>query len=53
MRVLDESSFWFRLRSIVQFLPLWSKDDKAEAEPQTALDKYYQQFMPWTFMGKQ
>ena len=53
MRVLDESSFWFRFRSIIQFLQLWSMADKAEAEPKTALSKYYQQFMPWTFMGKQ
>ena len=39
--VLGEGTFWFRFRSIIQFLALWSMDEKAEAEPKTALDKYY------------
>ena len=39
--VLGESSFWFRFRSTIQFLPLWSMDDKAEAEPRPLLAKYY------------
>ena len=29
------------LRSIMQFLPLWSMDDKAEAEPKTAVAEHY------------
>ena len=33
MLVLGESSFRVRFRSVIQFLPLWSMDDKAEAEP--------------------
>ena len=39
--VLGESSFWFRFRSTIQFLPLWSMDVKAEAEPKPLLAKYY------------
>ena len=39
--VLGENSFWFRFRFTIQFLPLWSIDDKAEAEPKTAPAKYY------------
>ena len=35
MIVLVESSFWLRFRSTIQFLPLWSMDDKAEAEPKS------------------
>ena len=42
MMVLGKSNFGFRYRSIIQFLPLWSMDDKAEAEPKTVLAKYYQ-----------
>ena len=38
--VLGENSFWFRFRSTIQFLPLWSMDDKAEVEPKIALAKY-------------
>ena len=38
--VLIEGSFWFRFHSIIQFLPLWSILDKAEAEPKIAVDKY-------------
>ena len=45
MIVLGESSFWFRFPSIIQFFTLWSMDDKAEAEPKTALAKYY--LLPW------
>ena len=40
--VLGESSFWFRFPFIIQFLPLWSMDDKAEAEPKIVLAKYYE-----------
>ena len=40
--VLSESSFWFRFRSVIQFLPLWSMDDKAEAELKTVFAKYYE-----------
>ena len=29
-------------RSLIQFLPLWSMEDKAEAEPKTPFVKYYQ-----------
>ena len=39
--VPGESSFWFPFRSTIQFLPLWSMDDKAEAEPKPLLAKYY------------
>ena len=39
MIVLDEGTFWFRFRSIIQFLALWSMDEKAEAEPKTSLAK--------------
>ena len=35
LTVLGDSSFWFRFRSLIQFLPLWSMDDKAETEPNT------------------
>ena len=30
--VLVKSKFWFRFRLFIQFLPLWSMNDKAEAE---------------------
>ena len=40
--VLYDSNFWFRFRSIIQFLPLWSMDDNAEAEQKNAVDQYYQ-----------
>ena len=40
--VLGDSNFYFRFRSIIQFLPLWYMDDKAEAEIKTALAKYHQ-----------
>ena len=40
--VLVDSNFEFRFRSIMQFSPLWSMDDKAEVEPKITLDKYYQ-----------
>ena len=39
--VLGDSNFEFRFRSIIQFLLLWSMDDKAEAEFKIALAKYY------------
>ena len=43
--VLIKSSFWFRFRFFfIHFLPLESMDEKAEAEPKIALDKYYQYF---------
>ena len=29
-------------RCLIQFLPLWSTDDRAEAEPKTPFAKYYQ-----------
>ena len=44
--VLGDSSFWFRFRSIMLVLLLWSMDDKAEAEPKTALAEWYQ----WHFL---
>ena len=31
--VLGEGIFWFRFRLFIQFLALWSMDEKAEAEP--------------------
>ena len=39
--VLGNSNFYFRFHSVIQFFPLWSMDDKTEAEPKTALAKYY------------
>ena len=38
--VLSDISFWFRFRSIIQFLAPWSVDDKAEAELKTVVVKY-------------
>ena len=45
--VLGENSFWFRFRSAIQFLPLWSMDDKAEAEPKTVLGTKYYHYYCW------
>ena len=49
MIVLGEGNFWFRFRLFIQFLALWSMDEKvgkvdnrAEAEFKIALVKYYQ-----------
>ena len=44
--VLGESNFLFRFRLFIQFLPLWSMDEKVEAEPNTAVAKYYQRSIP-------
>ena len=41
MIILGESSFWFCFRSVIQFLPFWAMDDKAQAETKIALAKYY------------
>ena len=43
--VHGEGNFWFRFRSIIQFLPLWSIDDKAEADPKTALAQFYKSIL--------
>ena len=40
--VLGEGNFWFRFRLFIQFLPLWSMDEKSEAKPKIALAKYDQ-----------
>ena len=39
MIVLGKGNFWFRFCLFIQFLTLCSMDEKAEAEPKTALDK--------------
>ena len=39
--VLGDSKFEFRFRSSIQFLPLWSMDDRAEAEFRIAVAKYH------------
>ena len=36
MIVLGEGNFWFRFRLFVQFLVLWSMDEKVEVEPEIA-----------------
>ena len=41
MIVLGDGNFWFRFHLFIQFLALWSMDEKAEAEPKIALAKYY------------
>ena len=41
MILLVQSSFWFRFRCIIQFLPLWSVNDRAEAEFKIVVAKYY------------
>ena len=39
--VLVQSNFSFRFGFIIQFSPLQSMDDEAEAEPKIAVDNYY------------
>ena len=38
--VLGEGNLWYRFCLFIQFLPLWSMDEKAEAEPKIALAKH-------------
>ena len=49
MVVLGEANFWFRFRLFIEFLTLWSMDEKLgklvnreEAEFKIALAKHYQ-----------
>ena len=41
MVVLVKNNFLFGFQFVIQFLPLSSMDEKEEAEPKIALDKYY------------
>ena len=51
LMALGKSSFRFRFRPIIQFLPMWSMDDKAEGEPKTVLAKYYRFYTSFSNAG--